>query len=247
VRWRKLNELLYRYDYAQAAEQAMARLSDIEAVVFDFDGTLVDTDIDFAAIREAIVEHLHQWGLGEPDVEEGRYVLELIAWAEKQLQDDPHGQQQYREEVKRILHAMELPHCQRAEPFPGVPEALQRLRTAGRKIGIITRNSREGVAAVLSRHPLPHDVLIPRDDLSNIKPHPEHLEQALAALGVAALQALMVGDHATDIQCGQAAGVRACGVLTARTTLEQFHELGADFAFRDVPALVEALLDERLP
>lgn len=225
----------------------MAGLSDIEAVVFDFDGTLVHTDIDFAAMRQGILDHLRQWGLEEPDVEEGRYVLEIITWNAEQLQHDPSRQQQYREEAQRILHAVELPHCQRAEPFSGVPEALQRLRAAGRKIGIITRNSREGVAAMLCRHPLPYDVLITRDDLSNVKPHQEHLEQALTALGVAASRALMVGDHATDIQCGQAAGVRACGVLTAKTTLEQFHELGADFAFRDVPTLVAALLDERLP
>jgi len=228
-------------------EQAMAGLSDIEAVVFDFDGTLVHTDIDFDAIREAIVEHLCKWGLWEPGVEEDRYILELVAWAEERLQDDPDRQQQYREEAKRILHEVELPYCRRADPFPGVPEALQQLRAAGRKIGIITRNSREGVAAVLCRHPLPYEVLITRDDLSNIKPHPEHLNQALTALGVAASQALMVGDHPTDIQCGQAAGVRTCGVLTARTALEQFHELGADFAFADVPALVKALLDEELP
>ena len=227
-------------------EQAMAGLGDIEAVVFDFDGTLVHTDIDFAAMRQGIVQHLRQWGLGEPGVEESRYVLELIAWGEEQLQDDP-SRQQYREEARTILHEVELPHCQRAEPFPGVPEALQRLRAAGRKIGIITRNSHEGVGAVLSRHPLPYEVLITRDDLSNVKPHQEHLKQALTALGVAASRALMVGDHATDIQCGRAAGVRTCGVLTARTTLEQFHELGADFAFRDVPALVAALLDENMP
>ena len=215
--------------------------------MFDFDGTLVHTDIDFAAMREAIVAHLRQWDLEEPDAEEGRYVLEIIAWNVEQLQHDPSRQQQYREEAKRILHAVELPRCQRAEPFPGVPDALQRLRAAGRKIGVITRNSREGVAAVLCRHPLSYDVLITRDDLSNVKPHQEHLEQALTALGVAASRALMVGDHATDIQCGQAAGVRACGVLTAKTTLAQFHELGADFAFRDVPTLVAALLDEELP
>ncbi len=224
----------------------MAGLGDIEAVVFDFDGTLVHTDIDFAAMRRGIVEHLRKWGLWEAGVEEDRYVLELIAWAKERLQDDPSRQQQYRQEAKKILHEVELPHCQRADPFPGVPEALQRLRAARRKIGIITRNSHEGVAAVLCRHPLPYEVLITRDDLSNVKPHQEHLEQALTALGVAASRALMVGDHATDIQCGQAAGVRTCGVLTANTTLEQFHELGADVAFADVPTLVAALLDERI-
>ena len=245
--WRMLDWYSKGMIMHKAPEQAMAGLSDIQAVVFDFDGTLVHTDIDFAAMRQGIVEHLHQWDLWEAGVEEGRYVLEIIAWAEEQLQDDPSRQQQYRQEAKKILHEVELPHCQRAEPFPGVPEALQRLQDAGKRVGIITRNSHEGVAAVLCRHPLPYEVLITRDDLDNVKPHQEHLEQALAALGVAAAQALMVGDHATDIQCGQAAGVRTCGVLTARTALEQFHELGADFAFRDVPTLVAALLDEKLP
>ena len=226
------------------SEQTVARLSDIEAVVFDFDGTLVHTDIDFAAMRRGILEHLRQWDLWEPEAEDSRYVLEIIAWAEERLQDETDRQQQYRQEAKKILHEVELPHCERADPFPGVPEALQRLRAAGRKIGIITRNSREGVAAVLCRHPLPYDALLTRDDLSNVKPHQEHLQQALAALGVAAARTLMVGDHATDIQCGRAAGVRTCGVLTAKTTLQQFHELGADFTFPDVPTLVETLLDE---
>ncbi len=228
----------------KAPEQARAGLNDVEAVVFDFDGTLVHTDIDFAAMRQRIVEHLRQWDLWDPGVEERRYVLEIIAWAEEQLQDHPHRQEQYRREARKILHEVELPHCQRAEPFPGVPGALKQLHAAGRKIGIITRNSREGVAAVLCRHPLPYDVLLTRDDLSNVKPHQEHLQQALAALGVAAARTLMVGDHATDIQCGRAAGVRTCGVLTAKTTLQQFHELGADFTFPDVPTLVETLLDE---
>ena len=60
-------------------------------------------------------------------------------------------------------------------------------------------------------------------------------------------QALMAGDHPTDIQCGQAAGVRTCGLLTAKTTLQEFHDLGADFAFADVPSLVEFILDHKLP
>ena len=220
---------------------------DLAALIFDFDGTLAHTEIDFAEMRRRIFAHLREWGLYHPGVEDGRYVLELIDWASDQLQDQPERQRRYRQETTQILHAVELPSCRAADPFPGVAEALQRLRSAGVKIGIVTRNSQAGVGAVLARHPLPYDVLITRDDLRNVKPHREHLERALQELNVAPEQALMVGDHATDIQAGQAAGLRTCGVLTAQTTLQEFHDLGADMAFADVPQLVAALLDDKLP
>ncbi len=223
----------------------MAQLDSLAAVVFDFDGTLVHTDINFAEMRRRIVEHLHASDLYEPGVEDGRYVLEIIAWAQQRLQDQPERQERYYQEARQILREVELPSCQSAAPFAGVPESLHRLHAAGFRIGIITRNSHEGVHAVLSRHPLPHDALLTRDDLRNVKPHKEHLERALAELGVPPEQALMVGDHPTDIQCGQAAGVRTCGLLTTKTTLQEFHDLGADFAFRDVPSLVEFILDHR--
>ena len=225
----------------------MAQLDSLAAVVFDFDGTLVHTDINFAEMRRRIVEHLRASDLHEPGGEDSRYVLEIIAGAEQRLQDQPERQQRYQEEARQILRDVELPSCQSAAPFAGVPESLGRLRTAGLKIGIITRNSHDGVRAVLSRYPLPYDALLTRDDLRNVKPHKEHLKRVLAELAVPPEQALMVGDHPTDIQCGQAAGVRTCGLLTAKTTLQEFHDLGADFAFRDVPSLVEFILDHKLP
>ena len=217
----------------------------VDAIVFDFDGTLVPTNIDFALMRRRILGHMRRWGLYQPGVEDGKYVLELIAWADQRLRDQPQRLQDYRQETHDILREVELPCCQRAQPFVGVPEALVRLREVGIKVGIITRNSREGIKAVLSRHPLPHQALLTRDDLAEVKPNPLHLKRALEALAASPTQALMVGDHATDIQCGQAAGVRTCGVLTSQTTLQEFHRLGADWAFADVPSLVTFILENR--
>jgi len=180
----------------------MAGILHLDAIIFDFDGTLAPTNIDFAEMRRRILEHLRAWGLYQPGVEDSKYVLELIAWAQQQLQDQPQRQQRYRQEAHQILREVELPCCQQAVPFPGVPHALTQLDQAGINIGIITRNSHEGVGAVLSRHPLPYDVLLTRDDLAEVKPDPQHLQRALQLLGIPAARALMVGDHATDIQSG---------------------------------------------
>jgi len=223
----------------------MAGKLNVDAIVFDFDGTLAPTNIDFAEMRRRILQHLRTWGLYQPGVEDGKYVLEIIAWGREQLSDQPANLARYCREAADILRQVELPCCQQAQPFAGVSETLDQLRAAGIKIGIITRNSRAGVGAVLDRHPLPYDVLLTRDDLAEVKPHPEHLQQALELLGVPSSRALMVGDHASDIQCGQAAGVLTCGVLTSKTTLEEFHRLGADMAFSDVPSLVAFILEHR--
>jgi phosphoglycolate phosphatase len=108
-------------------------------------------------------------------------------------------------------------------------------------VGIITRNCRVGVASVLERHPMHHEVLLTRDDVERVKPDPAHLHEALEALGVSPEAALMVGDHVTDIEVGHAAGTWTAGVLTAKTTREQFEEAGAHLILNSAADLTDVL------
>lgn len=216
-------------------------LRDIRAVVFDFDGTLAETKIDFALMRARTVEHVRAWGLWEEAMDEGRWVLELVARAADRLAGDPDRRGQYLAEAARVIEDVEMLTCPHAEPFPGVAEGLERLRANGFGIGIITRNCRRGVEAVLGRRRLPHHVLLTRDDVERVKPDPAHLLAALDALGASSSEALMVGDHRTDIECGRAAGALTCGVLTDRTPREELEAAGADFVVADVAASVRLL------
>jgi len=206
----------------------------IRAIVFDFDGTLAETKIDFALMRERVLEVVERWGLAER-VSPRRYILEIVddAAALLSLEDAA----RFRTEAGEAMVQVELLSTTTASPFPGVPETLAHLQACGRRVGIITRNCRRGVASVIDRHPLAHEVLLTRDDVVRVKPDPEHLHLALVALGVPAEAALMVGDHPTDIETGQAAGAFTAGVLTDRTTREQFEELGADLVLDSVADL----------
>ncbi len=215
----------------------------VKAVVFDFDGTLAETKINFARMRSLIVEHLKEWGLFQEGCDEGRYILEIIAWAKQKLAARPDELKRYDGETRQIMEQVELETCSAAHPFPGVAEALGRLSDRGYRIGIITRNCRAGVAAVLDRYHLHHEVLLTRDDLERIKPDPEHLLAALQELDVEPREAVMVGDHPTDAQCAKAAGALSVGVLTDKTTKQQLLEAGADLVVDDVPALAAILCD----
>ncbi len=103
-------------------------LRDIEAVLFDLDGTLVHLNIDFGRMRAEIEALLPQYGLSM----EGRstlYVLELIEDAVWELEADDEGRARaFRREAEAAIVAIEMEAAGQAQVYPEVPELLRRLR-----------------------------------------------------------------------------------------------------------------------
>jgi phosphoglycolate phosphatase len=218
-------------------------LSDVRAVIFDFDGTLAETNIDFAKMRQRSYELVRQWELWEEDMGENRYVLEVLEAAAEKLAREPERRAEFERQAAQVLVEVEMETVASAYPYPGVTEALRKLVDCGYKIGIVTRNCRECVRHFLARHPFPHEVLLTRDDVELVKPHPAHLLAALEKLAVEPGRAIMVGDHRSDIECALAAGACGIGVYLTGTTAEQFAALGAAASFANVPAFVAALCE----
>lgn len=218
------------------------RLSGLKAVIFDFDGTLAETNIDFAKMRESIYALVRERGLWEDGMGDDRYVLEVIEAAQAKLEDPAHASE-FGREAERVLVEVEMETVGYAAPYAGVPEALERLLDCGYRIGIVTRNARACVDHFLARHPLPHEVCLTREEVALVKPDPHHLLAALAKMNLPPGEVVMVGDHRSDIECGLAAGAHTVGVWLTGTTLEQFEALGADASYEDVPAFVRDLCD----
>lgn len=212
----------------------------LKAVIFDFDGTLAETNIDFAKMRESIYELVREWGLWEDGMGDERYVLEVIEAAQAKL-TDPARAGEFGREAERVLVEVEMETVGFAAPYAGVPEALQTLLDHGYRIGIVTRNARACVDHFLARHPLPHEVCLTREEVEWVKPDPHHLLAALAKMNLQPTEVVMVGDHRSDIECGQAAGARCVGVWLTGTTQEQFEALGTEASYADVPAFVRDL------
>jgi len=211
----------------------------IRAVIFDFDGTLAATDIDFGLMRRRVLEVADRWGLTD-HLDHRGYILEIVEDSVAMLPEDSE-RERFREEAATAMREVELVFTSVASPYPRVPETLERLRECGRRVGIVTRNCRAGVASVFERHPMHHEVLLTRDDVERVKPDPAHLREALEKLEAGPHEALMVGDHITDIEVGHAAGTWTAGVLTAKTTREQFEEVGAHMILDSVADLIDVL------
>jgi phosphoglycolate phosphatase len=95
------------------------------------------------------------------------------------------------------------------------------------------------VEQVLTRVPLPHGILLTRDEVVRVKPDPEHLLQAAAALGVCPARTVMVGDHVMDVRAGRAAGMGTVGLLTAGRPPDFFEQEAPDLVLRELRELGE--------
>ena len=216
----------------------------IRAVLLDLDGTLLDTAPDIAAAANAM---LAEQGL-QP-LPAGT-VREFIGSGIPKL-------------VERCLQAAGLPlACARLEPalrsfgvhykrlngaasrpFPGVVEALERLRAAKLRLACVTNKAAAFTLPLLQRSGLAPllDAVVTADQVGRRKPDPEPFLHACRTLGVAAAEAAVIGDSANDAEGARAAG---CRVLLVSYGYSE----GRDVRTIDCDGVVAALGDaaERL-
>lgn len=214
----------------------------IRAVLFDMDGTLVETNIDFPLMRREVVATAEKHGVPAADVQS----LDILAGIDLivsrltergDVEEAAHARQEAFEKLEQI----ELVHSEDAHAISCAHEVLRALRDAGIKTAIVTRNCRTAVLISLELTGISADVLLTRDDVTKAKPHPEHLLRALELLGVRADEALTIGDHWMDIEGGKAAGTRTVGFLRPDRPHDFFDAHSPDLVIRDLAELLDLL------
>ncbi|MEE4275790.1 MAG: HAD-IA family hydrolase [Thermoleophilia bacterium] len=162
----------------------------LEAVLFDFDGTLtLPGELDFDAIKRAVGCPLD------------RLVLE---WA-RELESD-----EERERALADLERFELEAAARSRPNHGAEGLVAALRAQGLTLGVLTRNARAAVERALDNFagvsPADFGAIVTRDDPAAPKPAPDGVLLACAQMGVAPERTLLVGDYVLDAEAGRRAG-----------------------------------------
>ena len=209
-----------------------------EHVLFDLDGTLVDT-------RDAVAEcyrRVFRQQLGRNFPPPSLEIGELFAMRPHELfaRIEP-------ERVEDLYQAYQdtYPACiDRVRVFAGVAEMIEALVAAGRKPSLVTNKGRArtridlGVAGVA---PERFAAIVTAEDTVERKPHPAPLLLGLARAGATAGEALYVGDGPQDVLAAQAAGMPAIAVTYGFYERSALEGLGPDAIVASVAELCAAL------
>ena len=85
------------------------------------------------------------------------------------------------------------------------------------------------------------DIAVTREDIREVKPNPAHVWEVLRLLDALPEEAIVVGDHPTDIQAGNALNMKTAGVLTGRTGEKAFRQARATFVFDDIRGITDVV------
>lgn len=215
---------------------------ELSAVIFDFDGTLATGRYDFQAMRDRVYELAESYGVARESLS-GLYVLEAVAEAATRIDSSGGNATRFRAEADAIILDVEMRGATEAALLPGIAEALAALRRRGYRLAIVTRNSRQVIETITGASSISCDAFLTREAVIRVKPHPDHLLAALSAIGCAAIEAAMVGDHPMDIAAGRAVGTATIGVLTGAGDRDTLTAAGADLVVESVVDVAAMLTD----
>lgn len=224
----------------------MSKAHDIQAVLFDLDGTLIDTAPDFIRIIKELCVESNVEPLADEEirvqVSEGSKAMVRLFHPE--LDDDSPELTRYRNEFLRRYEANIAVHT---TLFDGMDALLRELEAKRMPWGIVTNKPRSLSVALLDALDLSQRcaVLVCPDDVKHTKPDPEPMYLAASKIGIAPEHIIYVGDHPRDIDAGRAAGMKtvvaAYGYLTPELAkdLDSWH---ADFIIQGAEELRTVLM-----
>ncbi|MFW6388696.1 MAG: HAD family hydrolase [Desulfohalobiaceae bacterium] len=217
----------------------------LQALIFDFDGTLAELNIDFSRMRKG-VRALQEAFLPDFSLpEDGWPILEKVEEIRDILQKmQPGLGLEFASRCRLLITALEMDAARQGKLFPYSLEILRWLTAQGLVTAIVTRNCSAAVRQVLPDVHARCGVFLAREDVPKAKPHPSHVQAALDTLKVPAERCLLVGDHFLDIQAARDCKVASAAVATGRLGLQELRKVGPDYCARDLPELMRRLQEK---
>ena len=212
-------------------------------VIFDLDGTLLNTLEDLADAANWVCA---QHGWPAHGVEEYKYfvgngapkLLERVVPEGVPVTDGL--RQVLLEEFGRRYGAHK---SDKTTPYPGMPEAVRRLREAGLTLAVLSNKPHEAARPVVERYypGLFHQVQGALPGVP-VKPDPTLLRRLMEEMGASQPDTLFVGDSNVDVRTAKHGGLTSCGVLWGFRTRRELEAEGAAYVVETAQALVELIL-----
>jgi pyrophosphatase PpaX len=206
-------------------------------VLFDLDGTLIDSgEIILSSFRHATQTVLER---EIPDE-----VLAAAVGGSNIFEQMRAFDEERAEELVRVYREHNEPLHDDLVAFEGIERVLERLKSEGRQLGIVTAKRRRTVDLAFAILPLERyfDAVVTAEQTEHHKPHPEPVLTALERLGSEPAEAAFVGDSPFDMGAGKAAGVFTVAVSWGKIhPVERLRQAGADAVVHSPEQLFDVL------
>ncbi|RMF19728.1 MAG: phosphoglycolate phosphatase [Gammaproteobacteria bacterium] len=219
------------------------------ALLFDLDGTLVDSVPDLAQALDATLTEGGLPRAGEARTRDWvgngarKLVERALTWATGEAPAEP----DLDAALQRFLHHYTDCCSDLTRPYPGVPEFLERVKDSWH-LAIVTNKPERFIRPILEATGLApaFTVCVGGDTLPVRKPDPAPVHHALKQLGTPTGDALMIGDSVTDIRAARQAGIPVIAVPYGYNHGQPVEEAGADHVVQRLDDLHTAQLKELL-
>lgn len=196
-------------------------------IIFDLDGTLLNTIADLAQSTNHALRVL-----GYPTREDSEYPFMVGNGINKLFERALPEGEKTEENVLRVRREFipyyDVHNADKSRPYPGIPELLEQLQAKGIRLAVASNKYQAATAKLIARYfpEIRFVAVLGQREGVNVKPDPVIVEDILAIARTDKEDVLYVGDSGVDMQTAINAGVESCGVtwgFRPRTELEAFH------------------------
>ncbi|MFL6283706.1 MAG: HAD family hydrolase [Pyrinomonadaceae bacterium] len=209
----------------------------VKAVIFDIDGTLIDSvDLHARAWQEAFAHFGKQFDFERVRYQIGKGGDQLLPvfLSEEEIEKFGDELTEYRGKL------FKREYLSRVVAFPRVRELFERILSDGKRVALASSAKKDELSEY-KRIAKIEDLIeeeASADDAEKSKPHPDIFEAALAELGIEPTDAIVVGDTHYDAEAARKAGVRTIGVLSGGFPEEDLREAGCVRIYKDAADLL---------
>jgi phosphoglycolate phosphatase len=240
--------ILMKYcEQEERSDTSETSLDHVRGIVFDLDGTLIYSTIDFVEMRRRTFEILSCAGIPSGILDRTRSIAHNVTASVgflKGLGKESEAQTLYAE-IGRTMSEIEMRRVSETIAVPGAGRSISSLLEKGFSVAVLTRGSRRYTEAALEAsglaQSLPHRLC--RDDHPDeeAKPNPISMMRASEKMRLRKEECLLVGDHPMDLECARSAGSAFIGVLSGASDRATWMKHGVVIMIPDVSSLPDLL------
>jgi len=226
----------------------------IKALIWDLDGTLVHFKIDYLRARKISIEILKKYGVPKQLLTVKSSILENIKSSRDFFEEKGFPEEKIKEiigEVDNEIIKIEHEAAINASIINGIDQVLEFAKVKNLKLAIFTFNTKKNAEISLKKVNILQyfNVIVGRDNITNLKPHPDHLYSICKELNVKPNEILVIGDTNRDIEAAINVGAHSIALNTKMATLskqETFKKAEVIIELEEIPTKLINIIEKLL-